>query len=180
VPEEPKNCCGGPHEAPARRSPQRPRQRPRSRPYSGPTDVDFAYKSTLTAYQYELPSEIPAHCAPLAGGAGSAAALKHSFAERYAGVSRRDRAGRQTAFGRAGQLLDHERNGPHLGGGSAISGDDEVADPDSLYKSLRGTREFEDVLLKTHEATRPISISHEAFRIAEGDLVPESEAYDSE
>ena len=51
---------------------------------------------------------------------------------------------------------------------------------DPLYRNLRGTREFEAVLRKTREATVPLSTSREAFRIAEGDLVPESEAYDPE
>jgi hypothetical protein len=51
---------------------------------------------------------------------------------------------------------------------------------DPLYRNLRGTREFEAVLRKTRDATAPVSTSREAFRIAEGDLVPESEAYDSQ
>jgi hypothetical protein len=49
---------------------------------------------------------------------------------------------------------------------------------DPLYRNLRGTREFAAVLRKTREATGPVSHSREAFRISEGDLVPESEAYD--
>lgn len=50
---------------------------------------------------------------------------------------------------------------------------------DPLYRNLRGTREFEAVLRTTRDATGPVSTSRVAFRIAEGDLVPESEAYDS-
>jgi hypothetical protein len=49
---------------------------------------------------------------------------------------------------------------------------------DPLYKALRGTREFEDVMHRTRESLPPVSTSREAFRIAEGDLAPESAAYD--
>jgi hypothetical protein len=51
---------------------------------------------------------------------------------------------------------------------------------DPLYKTLRGTREFAVVLAKTRAATSPVSTSREAFGITEGDLAPESEAYDPE
>ena len=49
---------------------------------------------------------------------------------------------------------------------------------DPLYKALRGTREFEVILSRTRESIGPVSNSREAFRIAEGDLTPESEAWD--
>jgi hypothetical protein len=49
---------------------------------------------------------------------------------------------------------------------------------DPLYKALHGTREFEAILRQTRESMKPVSTSREAFRIAEGDLTPESEAYD--
>ena len=49
---------------------------------------------------------------------------------------------------------------------------------DPLYKPLHGTREFDAVLQRTRASISPVSTSHEAFRIAEGDLTPESEAYD--
>jgi hypothetical protein len=56
------------------------------------------------------------------------------------------------------------------------SGLDPSRDP--LYRPLRGTREFEAILQKTRESNGPVSSGREAFRIGEGDLVPESEAYD--
>jgi len=37
---------------------------------------------------------------------------------------------------------------------------------DSLYKALRGTREFEAILSRTRESNPPVSTSREAFRIA--------------
>jgi hypothetical protein len=49
---------------------------------------------------------------------------------------------------------------------------------DPLYKELRGTREFDAILRKTRDATTPVATSREGFRIAEGDLTPESLAYD--
>jgi hypothetical protein len=47
-----------------------------------------------------------------------------------------------------------------------------------LFRELRGTREFEEMLTTVREATPVVSHSIQAFRIAEGDLVPESVAYD--
>jgi hypothetical protein len=49
---------------------------------------------------------------------------------------------------------------------------------DSVFAALRGTREFEAVLSAVREATPPVSRSSPAFIVAEGDLVPESVAYD--
>src|SRR5260370_782928 len=49
---------------------------------------------------------------------------------------------------------------------------------ESLFAELRGTREFEEVLAVVREATPMVSHSSPAFTVAEGDLVPESVAYD--
>jgi hypothetical protein len=49
---------------------------------------------------------------------------------------------------------------------------------DRIFASLRGTAEFEEVIKLTREAATPIGNSRQAFRIAEGDLAPESMAYD--
>lgn len=50
---------------------------------------------------------------------------------------------------------------------------------DSRFSELRGTREFAEILAAVREATPPISHSKPAFKVHEGDLVPESLAYDS-
>jgi hypothetical protein len=50
---------------------------------------------------------------------------------------------------------------------------------DSLFADLRGTREFEEILATVRRATPMVSHSSSVFKIAEGDLVPESMAYDS-
>jgi sugar lactone lactonase YvrE len=49
---------------------------------------------------------------------------------------------------------------------------------DSGFTELRGTREFEEILASVHRATPMVSHSRSAFKVAEGDLVPESVAYD--
>jgi sugar lactone lactonase YvrE len=49
---------------------------------------------------------------------------------------------------------------------------------DSIFAELRGTREFEAILAAVNEATPVVSHSHSAFTVPEGDLVPESVAYD--
>jgi hypothetical protein len=49
---------------------------------------------------------------------------------------------------------------------------------DSIFAQLRGTREFEEILAAVSEATPVVSHSRSAFTVAEGDLVPESVAYD--
>ncbi len=49
---------------------------------------------------------------------------------------------------------------------------------DRIFASLRGTAEFEEVVKTLREATTPVSNSRQAFRVAEGDLAPESVAYD--
>lgn len=49
---------------------------------------------------------------------------------------------------------------------------------DSIFADLRGTREFEEILGAVRKATPFVSHSLPVFRIAEGDLVPESVAYD--
>jgi hypothetical protein len=49
---------------------------------------------------------------------------------------------------------------------------------DSAFAGLRGTREFDAILSAVREATPPVSNSNSAFVIAEGDLAPESMAYD--
>lgn len=47
-----------------------------------------------------------------------------------------------------------------------------------LFASLRGTREFEAIVVAALDATPPVSHSAPAFQVPEGDLVPESMAYD--
>jgi hypothetical protein len=49
---------------------------------------------------------------------------------------------------------------------------------DSVFADLRGTREFDAILSAVREATPPVSHSTPAFVVAEGDLSPESMAYD--
>jgi sugar lactone lactonase YvrE len=49
---------------------------------------------------------------------------------------------------------------------------------DSIFADLRGTREFEEILAAVRRATPAVSHSRSAFKITEGDLVPESVAYD--
>lgn len=49
---------------------------------------------------------------------------------------------------------------------------------DAVFAALRGTREFGDVMVAVREATPAVSHSAVAFRMGEGDLVPESMAYD--
>jgi hypothetical protein len=49
---------------------------------------------------------------------------------------------------------------------------------DSLFVELRGTQEFEKILAAVLRATPVVSHSSPVFTVAEGDLVPESVAYD--
>lgn len=49
---------------------------------------------------------------------------------------------------------------------------------DSIFAGLRGTREFEAILAAVRQATPLVSHSRSAFLVPEGDLVPESMAYD--
>lgn len=49
---------------------------------------------------------------------------------------------------------------------------------DAVFAELRGTREFDSIASAVRETTPPISHSRPAFTVAEGDLVPESMAYD--
>jgi len=49
---------------------------------------------------------------------------------------------------------------------------------DSIFAELRGTREFEEILAAVRDATPVVSHSRSAFTVPEGDLVPESVAYD--
>ena len=49
---------------------------------------------------------------------------------------------------------------------------------DPLFADIRETREFQEIVAAAREATPAISHSTRAFEIAEGDLVPESVAYD--
>ena len=49
---------------------------------------------------------------------------------------------------------------------------------DRIFASLRGTVEFEEVVRSIREAITPVASSRQAFRVAEGDLAPESVAYD--
>ena len=49
---------------------------------------------------------------------------------------------------------------------------------DSAFAPLRGTREFASIQSAVREATPSVSHSHPAFVVGEGDLVPESIAYD--
>ena len=50
---------------------------------------------------------------------------------------------------------------------------------DKLFDDLRGTAEFTAILNTVREATAPVANSVAAFEISEGDLAPESVAYDS-
>ena len=50
---------------------------------------------------------------------------------------------------------------------------------DSLFADLHGVREFEEILATVRRATPVVSHSSSVFKIAEGDLVPESMAYDA-
>ena len=47
-----------------------------------------------------------------------------------------------------------------------------------LFADLRSTKEFAEIMNSVRAATPPVSHSHTAFRVAEGDLAPESVAYD--
>jgi hypothetical protein len=49
---------------------------------------------------------------------------------------------------------------------------------DSIFRDLHGTREFGEILSAVSEATSPVSHSRPAFSIQEGDLAPESVAFD--
>ena len=49
---------------------------------------------------------------------------------------------------------------------------------DSVFFDLRGAREFEAIVSAVREATPPVSHSRPAFIVPEGDLAPESMAYD--
>jgi hypothetical protein len=49
---------------------------------------------------------------------------------------------------------------------------------DSAFADLRGTKEFATITSALREATPAVSHSKAAFQVAEGDLVPESVAYD--
>jgi hypothetical protein len=49
---------------------------------------------------------------------------------------------------------------------------------DSVFAELHGTREFDSIVSAVLEATPPVSHSRPAFAVSEGDLVPESLAYD--
>lgn len=49
---------------------------------------------------------------------------------------------------------------------------------DLLFAELHGTREFGEILAAVRRATPMVSHSSSVFKIAEGDLVPESMAYD--
>jgi streptogramin lyase len=51
---------------------------------------------------------------------------------------------------------------------------------DSVFTHLRGTREFDAIVSAVREATPPVLRSNPAFVAAEGDLIPESLAYDRE
>jgi sugar lactone lactonase YvrE len=50
---------------------------------------------------------------------------------------------------------------------------------DRVFAELRGTREFEEIEAEVRAATPPVSHSRRAFTVSEGDLAPESMAYDS-
>jgi hypothetical protein len=50
---------------------------------------------------------------------------------------------------------------------------------DSIFADLRGTKEFDEILAAVGRATPAVSHSSAVFEIAEGDLAPESVAYDS-
>ena len=49
---------------------------------------------------------------------------------------------------------------------------------DSVFAPLRGTREFQSIQAAAAAATPPVSHSRPAFNVREGDLAPESMAYD--
>jgi hypothetical protein len=49
---------------------------------------------------------------------------------------------------------------------------------DSMFAELHGTREFEDILAAVRQATPAVSHSSPVFTVTEGDLAPESVAYD--
>ncbi len=49
---------------------------------------------------------------------------------------------------------------------------------DSIFVELHGTHEFGEIMSAVERATPPVSNSTPAFQVAEGDLVPESLAYD--
>ena len=49
---------------------------------------------------------------------------------------------------------------------------------DRMFAPLRGTREFDEILRAVRESTSPVANSAIAFHVAEGDLVPESMAWD--
>ena len=49
---------------------------------------------------------------------------------------------------------------------------------DSVFADLRGTREFDAIVSAVRDSTPPVSHSSSAFTVAEGDLAPESIAYD--
>ncbi len=51
---------------------------------------------------------------------------------------------------------------------------------DSVFAELRGTRDFEEVLTAVRAATPAVSHSTASFKVAEGDLAPESVAYDNQ
>src|SRR5579871_4456133 len=51
---------------------------------------------------------------------------------------------------------------------------------DAAFSALRGTKEFAEILASVQRDTTPVSHSKLAFQIAEGDLMPESVAYDSQ
>ena len=50
---------------------------------------------------------------------------------------------------------------------------------DRVFADLRGSPEFEELLSAMRQATPAVSHSHPAFYVSEGDLVPESVAWDS-
>ncbi|HXP87862.1 MAG TPA: SMP-30/gluconolactonase/LRE family protein [Bryobacteraceae bacterium] len=50
---------------------------------------------------------------------------------------------------------------------------------DAIFAELRGAQEFGEILAAVREATPAVSHSKAAFQVAEGDLVPESVAYDA-
>jgi hypothetical protein len=49
---------------------------------------------------------------------------------------------------------------------------------DSIFAELRSSHEFEEIVAAVREATPPVLRSSVAFEVGEGDLVPESIAYD--
>jgi hypothetical protein len=50
---------------------------------------------------------------------------------------------------------------------------------DSIFAELRGTKEFAQIVAAVRDATPAISHSTTALKVSEGDLAPESMAYDS-